>query len=293
MNKNERISADSQLLRTFVTIADCGNLTVAASRLNRSQSAISVQLRKLETELGTSLFRRDKRGMSLSADGVTLLPAARSILAELGKLSSLFRKPLAGRIKVGIPDDFDEGVLERTLAEFSRSNPGVEVRATSGCTAAFPDAIREGTLDVAVYSGPGNVIGEPLLTQKPVWVAGDTLHLQPSDPVPLAVNSHGCWMGQTPRTLLAESGRAFSIAYECSGLMSLKAAIRAGFAVGVLFETNVESGMKILSAKDGFPKLPRTNRSILVRAGAPQDLAAAMSDAIRQAVRNRNLGSEI
>ena len=78
MNKIERQFTDSNLLKTFVEIAECGNLTHASTRLNRSQSAISVQIRKLETELDTSLFLRDRKGMALSANGEKLLPVARS-----------------------------------------------------------------------------------------------------------------------------------------------------------------------------------------------------------------------
>lgn len=284
MNKTERLFTDSSLLRSFVEIADCGNLTLAASRLNRSQSAISVQIRKLETELNASLFIRDGKGMALSANGEKLLPAARRVLAELAKLQPMFETPLNGRIRVGIPDDFDEGVLERSLADFAQSNPGVEVLASSGCTAAFPEAIQKGTLDIAVCSGPENVAGEPLLEQKAVWAASETMHLRISDPVPLAVVSHGCWMGELPKVSLEQHGRSYNIAFECSGIMSLKAAINAGFAIGVLYESNVDSGMKVLSAKEGFPPLPMAKRSILIRPGAPQDLAAAMATAIKRAV---------
>ncbi len=283
MSKSERLFTDGALLRTFVEIADCGNLTLAASRLNRSQSAISVQVRKLEAALNASLFVRDGKGMSLSASGEKLLPAARRVLAELAKVQSLFQTPLNGRIRVGIPDDFDEGVLERALADFAQGNPGVEVLATSGCTASFPEAIERGALDIAVCSGPDNDAGEPFLQQQPVWVASRTMRPDPSQPVPLAVINHGCWMGELPKAALAKQGRACNLAFACSGLMSLKAAIRAGFAIGVLFETNVEPGMRILSAKEGFPALPPSKRSILVRPDAPPDLARAMADAIRRA----------
>lgn len=284
MKKIERVFTDSALLRAFVEIAECGNLTFAASRLNRSQSAISVQIRKLETELNTSLFVREGKGMSLSSNGETLLPVARRVLAELQKVQSLFEAPLNGRIRVGIPDDFDEGVLERTLADFAQTNPGVEVFATSGCTAVFPDAIKKGDLDIAVFSGPGVVPGKAFREQKPVWVASQAMSLASSDPVPLAIINHGCWMGELPRKALERHGRSYHIAFECTGIMSQKAAIRAGFAIGILYENNVEPDMKVLSAKDGFPVLPTANRSIIVREDAPQDLAGAMADAIRRAV---------
>lgn len=284
MNKTERLFTDCNLLRTFVEIADCGNLTLAASRLNRSQSAISVQIRKLETELDTSLFVREGKGMSLSANGEKLMPAAQRALAELAKVQSLFETPLNGKIRVGIPDDFDEGVLERTLSEFRRSNPGVEVLATSGCTAGFPDAIRKGALDMAVCSGAGSVPGEVILEQQPVWVASDKIQTRIDEAVPLAIINHGCWMGELPKVALEQHGRAYKIAFECSGIMSQKSAIRAGFAIGILYENNVEPGMKILTTRDGFPPLPRFKRSIFIAPEAPQDLAQAMAKAIQRAI---------
>lgn len=284
MNKTEHAFTDGNLLKSFVEIAECGNLTLAASRLNRSQSAISVQVRKLEAALNTSLFVRDGKGMSLSPSGEKLMPAARRVLAELARVQSLFEAPLNGKIRVGIPDDFDEGVLERTLADFTQSNPGVEVLATSGCTARYPAAIRNGDLDIAVCSGPDSVPGEPFLEQKPVWVVSETAHAHAAEPVPLAIINHGCWMGELPKTALEQQGRPYTVAFECSGIMSLKSAIRAGFAIGILYESNVEPGMKILSTRDGFPALPTFKRSIIVHPEAPQDLARAMAKAIRRAV---------
>ena len=284
MNKIERSSPDSSLLRTFLEIAECRNLTLAASRLNRSQSAISVQLRKLETELNVSLFERDSKGMALSANGEKLVPAARRVLSELGQLQALFQTPLKGRIRVGIPDDFDENVLERTLADFARSNPGVDVVASSGCTASYPEAIRKGDLDIAVYSGPGEIDGDIFLKQKPVWVASETLCLDKSEPVPLAIIDRGCWWRDVPTKALEQAGRSYNIAFECGSLTSQKAAIRAGFAIGILYENSVEAGMKVLSTRDGFPTLPTSNRSIILRPDAPQELTAAMAKAIKSAV---------
>lgn len=284
MNNFERNFTDGNLLKTFVEIAECKNLTLAASRLNRSQSAISVQLRRLEAELETSLFVREGKGMSLSPSGEKLLPVARRTLSELAKVQSLFAEPLNGRIRVGIPDDFDEGVLERALTEFSQANPGVDVVATSGCTAGFPDAIRKGELDIAVCSAATTVLGDVFRVQQPVWAACKSLHLEAGAPVPLAIINHGCWMGELPKVKLDEIGRPYNVAFECTGLMSQKAAIRAGFAVGILYESNVDPEMKVLARKDNFPPLPTFKRSIVIGPDAPQDLARAMSHAIKQAV---------
>lgn len=283
MNVNERTTPDSSLLRTFLEIADCGNLTLAASRLNRSQSAISVQLRKLEAELNVSLFERDAKGMALSLNGERLLPVARRVLSELGQVHALFQPALKGKIRVGIPDDFEENVLERTLADFARSNPGVDVVASAGCTVGFPEMVQRGALDIAVYSGPGNIAGQVFLTQKPVWVASETLCLEKSEPVPLAIMDRGCWWQELPTKALEQQGRPYNIAFECSGLTSQKAAIRAGFAIGILYENSVEQGMKVLSLRDGFPPLPLSKRSIILNPDAPRKLTTAMAKALKNA----------
>ncbi len=110
------------------------------------------------------------------------------------------------------------------------------------------------------------------------------MHMPAADPVPLALINHGCWMGELPKTAMEQQGRSYNVAFECTGLMSLKAAIRAGFAIGILYESNVEPGMKVLTRKDGFPSLPTFKRSIIVRPDAPQDLASAMAKAIQRAV---------
>jgi len=152
MNENERLPIDSDLLLTFERIADCGNLTVAAGQLARTQSAISVQLRKLEDGLGAALFTRTAKGMVLTPAGETLLSRAKVILAEMRETAQLFRQPLTGAIRVGLPDDLDDTVLERILAQFSRTHPGVQVLAWSGCTSGYAARVEAGDLDVAVCS---------------------------------------------------------------------------------------------------------------------------------------------
>ncbi len=284
MNKNERSQLDSNLLRTFVEIADCGNLTQAASRLNRSQSAISVQLRRLEEELNVSLFERSAKGMRVSLHGEKLMPLARCVLSDIDKLQALFTTPLKGRIRVGIPDDFEENVLERTLATFAHNHPGVEIAASSGCTANFPEAIRKGDLDIAVCSGTDNVQGDVFLQQNMVWAASKTLFINQSDAVPLAVINHRCWMGELPKKVLEQHERPYEIAFECSGLSSQKAAIRAGFSIGILLENNLEDDMKVLSIHDGFPPLPTVKRYIISNDNAPKELIDAMAFSIKHAI---------
>ncbi len=283
MNENERLPIDSELLRTFTIIADRGNLTLAADQLNRTQSAISVQLRKLETGLGVALFDRTPKGMALTEAGRRLLPKARSILSDIREASALFTNPLTGSIRVGLPDDFDEAVLERVLADFARTHPGVKVIATSGCTSGYAAAIDDGALDIAVCSGPDNGMGETLGMEETVWAAADNAHIPSGQPAPLAVLDRDCWWRDLPTKSLDAAGRPYTVAFRSSSFASIQAAIRAGFAIGALPASCLSDGTKALSPKDGFPDLPKSRRSILVASGAPKILTGAMADAIKEA----------
>jgi DNA-binding transcriptional LysR family regulator len=287
MIKIERSRLNTDLLTSFVTIADCGNLTVAAGRLHRTQSAISVQIRKLEADLGATLFNRNSRGMALTDSGKLLLPKARSILTDIKEAGALFEAPLKGSIRVGIPDDFNDRILEQILTDFARSHPNVDVVALSGCTSGYPAAVRNGEIDIAVFSGPEDEDGMPLGIEKTVWAAKKGTQIESTAPVPLAVLDRNCWWRDLPTNSFSAIGRDYSITFRSSSFASIQAAIRAGFAVGILPISCVCEKMTVLTAAEGFPNLPMSRRSLLIGENAPTDLVNAMAEAIRGARSSR------
>ncbi len=283
MNSNERLPISSDLLQTFVRIAEYGNLTVAAGKLGRTQSAISVQLRKLEEGLGTTLFVRTAKGMTLTPSGEALLSRANSILADLREAAKLFREPLTGTIRVGLPDDFDETVLERILMEFSHAHPGVQVLAKSGCTSGYAAAIRDGELDVAVCSGLDVPGGAALDTEEIVWATRKGKTWSNTETIPLAVLDRRCYWRDLPIKVLDTAGRRHTVSFQSGSFTSLQAALRAGIAVGLLPKSCVGDGLQILTEAEGFPKLPVSHRSILTSAHASKPISEAMVEAIRNA----------
>lgn len=283
MNKNERNILSSEFLRTFVAIADCGNLTVAAERLHRTQSAISVQLRKLEENLCVTLFERTPKGMVLSDAGIKLLPKARHILAELKQTSGLFENPLKGQVRLGIPDDFNDVMLEHILTEFAFAHPGVQVEAVSGCTSRYPAAVNDDEMDIAVCTNLNDDVGEPLSKEKIVWAAKKGIRITDDKQVSLAILDRSCWWRDLPIDALNSIGRDYKIAFRSSNFSSLRAAIQAGFAIGILPASTVGENMIVLSKADGFPELPISRRSILVGDNISKILAGAMIEAIKNA----------
>ena len=281
--KIERSLIETDLLRSFVVIAHCGNLTQAAQHLNRTQSAISVQLRRLESQLDAPLFERRARGMVLNDAGQQLLPKATMILTQLREVGSLFEDPLSGSIRVGFPDDFDDGFLEHVLTSFSATHPGVNVVASSGCTASYPEQIQRGEMDIAVFSAPGNEAGTYLCTERCVWAGKTGLKINPRATIPLAVLERHCWWRNMATNALNSVGMDYQVAFRSSSFASLQSAIRAGFAVGILPESSLAKAGGALSRLDDLPALPEATRSIIARPGAPKGLIAAMTGAIQNA----------
>ena len=287
MNKIERYvpQLDSEALRFFERVAECGNVTRAAEQLHRTQSAVSVQIRKLEEDLGQSLFTREPRGMTLTAAGERLFASSKPILAMLNRAAiSMVADPLEGTVRVGIPDDYGSELLAVVLADFASLHPNIEVSITCGFSTTFADAVQKGTLDLAVYAGdPNEHRGEVLLAEQTVWAAGRNSTLDLAVPVPLALFDRACWWRDAALDALTAAGLDFRIAYTSESVAGVKAAIAAGLAIGILARGTLEPSMRIVGPADGLPALPTSNLMMLQNQEAPAAPTEAMMQAIRRA----------
>ena len=287
MNQIERYTPhlDSESLKYFEMVARCGNVTRAAEQLHRTQSAVSVQIRKLEQDLGQSLFVREPRGMSLTPAGERLLASSKPILALLEQAAAaMVADPLEGRVRVGIPDDYGPDLLATILADFASLHPNVEVNITCGFSATFSEQVANGELDLAVYAGEVDEgRGEILMTEQTVWATGRSSAIDVDEPVPLALFDRACWWRDAVLEALSSAGMNYRLAYTSESVAGVKAAISAGLATGILARSTVEPSMRILGAADGMPPLPASNLIMLKYKDAPDGPTEAMMQAIRRA----------
>ncbi|HQD57952.1 MAG TPA: LysR family transcriptional regulator, partial [Candidatus Competibacteraceae bacterium] len=155
---------DPDLLRTFVAIVDGGGFTQAAKQVHRTQSAVSMQVRRLESELSRTLFQREGRSARLTPDGEALLGYARRLLKLHDEAVSVLSCPdLSGLVRIGTPDDYVDRFLPEILARFARAFPRVQVEVNCEPSVNLRRMLAEHRLDLALITcTPGAETGEIL-----------------------------------------------------------------------------------------------------------------------------------
>ncbi len=228
---------DLDLLRAFVAVARAQSFTRAGEALFRSQSAVSLQIRKLEAALGERLFRRNARSVALTPAGERLMGYATEMLDLHDQaLAAMRGDAVSGLIRLGTPEDFATAHLPRALAGFSRANPGVQLEVRCDLTLNLMGLFRSGGLDVALVkrepaatAGGQRVWSEPL-----VWVGADPGAFVERAATPLVVSPEPCVYRKRAFDALADAGRQGRAAYVCGSLAGALAAVRAGLGVAVL-----------------------------------------------------------
>jgi DNA-binding transcriptional LysR family regulator len=248
---------DVDLLKTFLAIADNGSFTKAADEVHKTQSAVSMQMKRLEELVGTPLFAKDGRMSRFTGDGERLVDYARRIVAINDEAIYAFAKPdLTGTIKFGTPDDYAERFLPEILARFARTHPMVTVDVECLGSGQLFERCKRGEMDLALVTHGCDILTEePVRREKLVWVTSTRHHAHMAEVLPLAVSHAGCgWRSMVLRSLDAQQ-RKFRVAYSTPNSNAVNAAVLQGLAVGAIPELCLRPGMRILTEKDGFPSL--------------------------------------
>ncbi len=273
---------DSELLRTFVAIADTGSFTRASDVVFRTQSAISMQIKKLEEIVGESLFIREARGVSLTYNGETLLESARRILKLLDNAEKSFdKRRVEGIVRVGIPEEYGSTVLPNVLASFSEDFPGVQISVRCEPSESFPQYIDQGSLDIAVVvCDPGDERGEILFYDPTVWATSKRNLAHEENPLPLAVFEKGCLWRDWALKAMDQIDRSYRIAYSSASVAGIQAAVSSGLAVALLGQSTLPVGARSLTQSEGFPRLTGANITLQQRVGLQSEAAEFMALAI-------------
>jgi DNA-binding transcriptional LysR family regulator len=277
---------DTDQLRSFLGIVDTGSFTRAAERVNKTQSAVSMHIRRLEEQLGCVLFVKHGRGARLSEEGEKLIDFARRMMQiEAGALAALSRKGLKGMVRLGIPDDYAEFFLADILSRFYQRHPVVEVSVVCENSVALTAQVRAGALDLAVVTdGEGAENIEPIREEQLVWVASKRFQVDPSVPLALAMGSPSCIWRRMAEEALRACNRATRSLLVSKNFSAIGPIVRAGLAVTVLPHDAVPADFRILGPESGLPRLPSSRMGLIHAAGDLSQEAAALADAIRDAL---------
>ncbi|NLR37837.1 LysR substrate-binding domain-containing protein [Novosphingobium sp. ERW19] len=262
---------DIDLLRCFVTIADTGSFTRAGERLGRTQSAISLQLKRLEEQVGRALFLRSPRHLSITPEGERLIGPARQILRlNDATLAQMFEPDIAGSVRIGVPEDFATAHLPTVLAAFTEAHPLVELEVTCDLTLNLLERFHAGNFDlVLVKRQPTQAVqdGVRVWREPLVWVARDRQSAADFARVPLVVSPEPCVYRKRATEALDAMGREWRVAYTSTSLAGSLSAVRAGLGITVLPLEMVPAGLATAGDDAGLPPLYDTEIALLEAPG--------------------------
>lgn len=266
---------DTDVLQSFVAIAETGSFTRAARQVFRTPSALSMQIKRLEETLGKSLFVREARRVSLTPEGELLLGYGRRLLRLNEEAVSQFLAPtLEGRVRFGTPDDVGTRILPGVLAQFARSHPAVEVDVTMGASIELLSQLDKGELDLILVTADGNGElsgrGEVVHSEPLVWASREGGVASQRTPIPLALANHGCVWRKAALSALDRAGLLYRIAYTSEHCAGQEAAMLADLAVAPFPASLVRAPLKRVGHEAGLPPLSEYQIRLIPRAGCGQ-----------------------
>jgi len=270
---------DIELLRTFQAIVRFSQFLAASTWLNRSPSAVSLHVRRLEEVAGGRLFERDNQTVSLTPLGRRFALQSSELLQVHDRMLASFSRPLAsGRVRLGISEEYAGALLQCTLSTLSALHPHIELEVETGASGRLNRKLARGQLDLALIvepvgvDTPGDRLVRKVGTTEPVWVASHDYRMDPDKPLPLALHGRGCPYRIAAVDALTKQGQRWRAVISSAGVSALDAAISAGLAVGIVDRGLVRPTMRVLEKAQGFPVLPMHEMKLVL---APGDTSAA------------------
>lgn len=265
---------DIDALRTMVAGIELGSFARAAIQLGRSQSAISMQLKKLEQQAGTRLFERKGRGLVPTEAGEALAAYARRIVALNDEAArALGAAAVPATVRLGLPQDFFDDIMPATLAAFAERHPGVHVDVRAGPNHLLQDHVRAGRLDgaIAFFAEGAAGDGERLGTMPMRWLAHET-YAPAAPPVPLVLFDHPCLFRQAALAALDRAATRWRAAVTTPSLPGIWGALRSSLGIAVRTGHGLPDDMICLGKDAGLPPLPAIDLRML-RSDNPQEPA--------------------
>ena len=252
-------------LRALVAVVEEGGFSAAASRINRTQSAVSLQIAKLEERLNVKLLERTSRTVSVTPAGETFVSYARRILELADEAALAVTAPEeATLLRVGFTEYLVPQHLHTLLARFRRAHPNCDLSLVLGTGPEMLEVMARGELDV-VFAGPEAENGQLLWEEPLVWSGQFNLAEDAGAPIELVLMHAPCSYRQIAFDALTKAARSWKLSIDANSVQAVQSAVRAGLGVTVLPVSAVLDDMPLLV--NALPELPNTSVMSYVQAG--------------------------
>ena len=246
---------DIDALRSFLAFADTGSFTRAARQINRTQSAFSAQMRKLEDELCVSLFDKEGRNLVLSEAGLALRSHAQQLVNIHDKtLRQVQQYENKRPLRLGCPEDYNDTILPKVIDVLRRTQPTCSIQVFNEPSISLRAKLDNGQLDAAIVTrAQGSEEGYWLANDKGVWICHPDFKRDQTQPLPLALFQSDCKYHSAAIDGLVKRGMAYQLLVCANTASAQRAIVRSGMAIGAMGALSVSGELKVL--KD-MPPLP-------------------------------------
>jgi DNA-binding transcriptional LysR family regulator len=271
---------DLAIMRTLLAAVETGSFAAAARKIGRSESAVSLQLKRLEEQIGEPVFLRAGKQMTLTGTGARLVEYARRLLDLNDEaLSVTSESAIDGTVTLGVPHDVAETWLPAVIAGFRRSHPSATLKVLEGRSAILLSRLADDQLDLAIVfsvSRPDNALWSADLPM--VWIGRDDFGLTRNAPLQLAAFDPPCFFRAAAIASLERADMNWSIGYASNTLPDLWSAVKLGLGIAVRTPAAVPTGLTILDGKHGLPDLPPFHVSLC---GSAMEKKRPIADRLR------------
>lgn len=263
------------LLRSFLVAADTGSFTRAATLVHRTQAAVSMQMKKLEADLECVLFKREGRGVTLTAEGEMLYRYSAKLLELHDEaLFAVSAPKLNGIVRLGAPDDYAMKHLPGILREFSVNQPQVQVDVFCDDTPHLTEMLNNGQLDLVITTD--NMKTEYSAPLELTWMLPERMEPAGMEVLPLALFHPVCCYRNNALKALEKAGRKYRIAYGSPSLAGLLAAVQGGLAIAAVTKDTTAKGCRHACPSDELPKIKSVYIDLRFHPGKRSEISTAL-----------------
>lgn len=257
---------DLTALRALVAVADAGGVTRAANLLNLTQSAVSMQMKRLEQSIGLPILERSGRHVVLTSAGDQLLGYARRMIALNDEAVARMTAPsYEGELVLGVPHDIVYPHIPGVLKRFSVAFPRVKVHLLSSYTVALKAQFEEGSCDVILTTEDDQPEGsETLSSPDLLWVGAPGGSAWRARPLRLAFERN-CMFRPLAQSVLERAGIPWDLAVESDSSRSIAATVSADLAVHIAVEGTTDRYFEAIQHGGALPELPKTHINLYAR----------------------------